>query len=99
VVPVETRMMNQWHMFSAIFADHLAVTFSDLLPPDRMRCYTLIYGTADQTIGTAEIPAVQRRFPGLRVVALPGLDHKPEGEAQIGIAGRAITAAVNSATC
>jgi pimeloyl-ACP methyl ester carboxylesterase len=99
VVPVATRMTNQWHMFNTIFADHLDVTFADMLPPDRTRCYALIYGTADEIIGTAEIPAVRRRFPGLRVVTLLGLPHKPEGEGPIAVAEQAVTAAVDAATC
>ena len=99
IVPVEDRMVNTFQIGGAIFSDHLDVSVADLLPPERARCYTLIYGTADRVIGIAEVPALRRRLPEMRVVALPGIEHDPRLRADAERLYAPIGQAIEQASC
>jgi hypothetical protein len=83
VVRRRERMINQWQMMRAMFADHLDLSTAQLLSEAGHRCITLVYGTDDRKIGVAEIPAMRRLLPDMKVMPMPALGHeleKPDDE-------------------
>lgn len=99
VVRREERMINNFQMMRAMFADHLDRSATEYLTQAGHDCLTLVYGTADPKIGVSEIPGMQRALPDMKVIPMPGLGHELTGPDQEGRMRAALEQAIAQATC
>jgi pimeloyl-ACP methyl ester carboxylesterase len=82
IEPMRSEMLYHSRMLTGIVSRHLDVRLAELLAPTRGECVAIIYGEADEVIGTPSIPELRQVLPQARISMVPGMGHSPSSAAE-----------------
>lgn len=96
LLPAGSEAINVIDIFRNFFGKAMSFDVGKALESLQPSCTTIIYGTRDDRIGTANLPRLRRSVPALRVRPIVGMGHSPSDEIELNKAESVVLQAVQT---